>query len=79
MVWKIIVIDDYHTFSNTYNYLMRTSANAMTSRPSSSDSYSSFSGGSFSGGGGFSGGGPEAEVEVSGKTTENKFDNKFGW
>ena len=48
---------DYHTFSNNYNYLMRTSANAMTSRPSSSDSYSSFSGGSFSGGGGFSGGG----------------------
>ena len=48
---------DYHAFSNTYNYLMRTSANAMTSRPSSSDSYSSFSGGSFSGGGGFSGGG----------------------
>jgi uncharacterized membrane protein len=48
---------DYHTFSNTYNYLMRTSANAMTSRPSSSGSYSSFSGGSFSGGGGFSGGG----------------------
>ena len=48
---------DYHTFSNNYNYLMRTSANAMTSRPSSSDSYSSFSGGSFSGEGGFSGGG----------------------
>ena len=48
---------DYHTFSNNYNYLMRTSANAMTSRPSSSGSYSSFSGGSFSGGGGFSGGG----------------------
>ena len=48
---------DYHTFSNNYNYLMRTSANAMTSRPSSSDSYSGFSGGSFSGGGGFSGGG----------------------
>ena len=48
---------DYHAFSNTYNYLMRTSANAMTSRPSSSGSYSSFSGGSFSGGGGFSGGG----------------------
>lgn len=48
---------DYHTFSSNYNYLMRTSANAMTSRPSSSDSYSSFSGGSFSGGGGFSGGG----------------------
>lgn len=48
---------DYHTFSNNYNYLMRTSAYAMTSRPSSSDSYSSFSGGSFSGGGGFSGGG----------------------
>lgn len=48
---------DYHTFSSNYNDLMRTSANAMTSRPSSSDSYSSFSGGSFSGGGGFSGGG----------------------
>ena len=48
---------DYHTFSNNYNYLMSTSANAMTSRPSSSDSYSSFSGGSFSGGGGFSGAG----------------------
>lgn len=48
---------DYHTFSNNYNYLMRTSANTMTSRPSSSGSYSSFSGGSFSGGGGFSGGG----------------------
>jgi len=48
---------DYHIFLNNYNYLMRTSANAMTSRPSSSGSYSSFSGGSFSGGGGFSGGG----------------------
>lgn len=48
---------DYHIFLNNYNYLMRTSAYAMTSRPSSSDSYSSFSGGSFSGGGGFSGGG----------------------
>lgn len=48
---------DYHTFSNNYNDLMRTSANTMTSRPSSSGSYSSFSGGSFSGGGGFSGGG----------------------
>ena len=45
---------DYHTFSNNYNDLMRTSANAMTSRPSSSDSYSSFSGGGSGGGGGSS-------------------------
>ena len=44
--------NSYYDFLNDYNNLMRTSANVMTSSPSSD-----FSGGSFSGGGGFSGGG----------------------
>lgn len=45
-------IYEYDSFTHSYNSLMNSSVDAMTSTPSSSNS-----GGSFSGGGGFSGGG----------------------